>query len=398
MKTRVCHIITRLIQGGAQENTVATAALLNRSSGYEADLITGPAIGPEGTLIPQAQAVISRVIVIDELRRSIHPLYDIVSFWKLRRLLLKERYDIVHTHSSKAGIIGRLAAKFAGASVIIHTIHGLAFHEYQSEAVNAVYRALERVAARWTDVIITVADVMTKKALDARIGVPGKYRTIYSGMDLDAFLTPPGDIAAFRRKLGFGDGDIVIGKVGRLFHLKGHEYVIEAARHIIPKNPRVKFLFVGDGILRGELAGAVERLGLGPHFVFTGLVPAEDVPRYIHAMDIVVHASLREGLPRVVPQGSACGKPVVAFDVDGACEVIRNGETGFLVPPQDTGRLADALAALAADPEKRRKMGEAGRRTVDPIFRNEYMVEQIVKVYDKALADKSAAPNRKTQV
>jgi len=381
MKTRICHIITRLIQGGAQENTVATVVLLNCSKEYEAELITGPAIGPEGTLVPYAQERIQKLTVLSELRRQINPFYDAVAFCKLFYLLKKGKYDIVHTHSSKAGILGRIAAKLAGVKHIVHTIHGLPFHPYQNAVINHLYIWLEKLVAPMTDRIITVADAMTEKAIAAGIGSKNKYITIHSGMDLDAFLTCGSDTAQLRRTLGVREGEVVVGKVSRLYHLKGHEYVIDAARAIVKTNPDVKFLFVGDGSLRTELEGLVKEYSLTKHVVFVGLVDHDHVPKYLHAMDIVTHTSLREGLARVLPQACACGKPVVAFDVDGACEVVQEGKTGFLVPPQDTERLKEALLKLISDEKLRQEMGGQGKKLVDPLFRNEYMVDRIMDVY-----------------
>lgn len=381
MKIRVCHIITRLIQGGAQENTVATVELLNCSKEFEADLITGPAIGPEGTLIPYAEERIKKLTVLSELRRAINPFYDLIAFWKLFYLLKKGRYDIVHTHSSKAGILGRIAAKLAGVRTVVHTIHGLPFHPYQNALLNHLYICLEKVAAPLTDRIITVADAMTEKALAAGIGAKNTYVTIYSGMDLDAFLTCGADTAQVRKTLGVREGETVIGKVSRLYHLKGHEYVIEAAREIVKERHDVKFLFVGGGSLRAELEGLVKEYGLGRYVVFVGLVDQDHVPKYLHAMDIVTHTSLREGLARVIPQACACGKPVVAFDIDGAREAVRHGENGYLVPPKDVARLKEALLKLISDKSLRTAMGERGKKLVDPVFRNEYMVDRIMEVY-----------------
>jgi glycosyltransferase involved in cell wall biosynthesis len=381
MKTRVCHIITRLIQGGAQENTVATVELLNCSKDFEADLITGPAIGPEGTLIPYAEERIKRLMIVNELRRQINPFYDTAALCKLVYLLRKGAYDIVHTHSSKAGILGRIAARIAGVKTIVHTIHGLPFHPYQSAMLNHLYISLEKIVAPRTDRIVTVADAMTQKAVAAGVAAREKFVTVYSGMDLDAFLSAKTDTAQLRRTLGIREDDVVICKVSRLYHLKGHEYVIDAARDIVRTNPAVKFLFVGGGTLRSELEGLVKKYGLEKHVVFVGLVNHDHVPKYLQAVDIVAHTSLREGLARVLPQACACGKPVVAFDIDGAREVVKDGVTGFLVPAKDTGRLCEAFIKLITDKPLRVRMGENGKKLVDPVFRNEYMADRIMDVY-----------------
>ena len=185
---KVCHIITRLIQGGAQENTVSTVELLQQSNDFEVTLITGPALGPEGTMITYAKEHIKNTIVVDELRRNINPILDTISFLKLVMILRKGRYDIVHTHSSKAGIIGRIAARCAGVKVIVHTIHGLPYHEYQHVVINKLYVLLERYVTRFTKKIISVADIMTEKAVAQGVVSKDKCITIYSGMNLDNFV------------------------------------------------------------------------------------------------------------------------------------------------------------------------------------------------------------------
>ncbi|MFC2149631.1 glycosyltransferase family 4 protein [Candidatus Auribacterota bacterium] len=385
MKKKVCHIITRLIQGGAQENTVATVELLNLSKEYEASLITGPAIGPEGTLIPQARSNIRNVEVINELRRQINPFYDLIAFIKLAVLLKKGRYDIVHTHSSKAGIIGRIAAKIAGVKCIIHTIHGLPFHGYQNRPLNKFYVLLERFVSGFTDKIIVVAGILADKAAAEHVAPRDKFETIYSGMDLGSFYDTDNDIGALRKSLGFNEDDVVIGKVARLFHLKGHDYVIDAVKEIAAEYPNIKILFVGGGILEERLNALVREAALDKCVYFTGLVNASEVPKFIGCMDIVVHTSLREGLPRVIPQAYACGKPVIAFDIDGACEVVEDGVSGYLVPPGDMKTLKGSIVKLAGDRELRIRMGEAGKKRVDPVFSNEYMVKRIEELYNEIL-------------
>jgi glycosyltransferase involved in cell wall biosynthesis len=378
---RVCHIITRLIVGGAQENTLATVLGLRKLPRYEVvDLVTGPTTGPEGSIERKAIEAGVDLIFVPELLRAINPLTDVVALWKLTRILRRGRYDIVHTHSAKGGVIGRLAARIVGVPVIIHTIHGPSFFPYQSSRKNSVYRTAERWAGRMTTHFVSVADAMSQQYLAAGIGRPGQYTTIYSGMDIGAFLEQKRD-EALRASLGIKPDDLVVGKIARLFELKGHNYLLAAAPEIARQIPNVKFLLVGDGLLREHYERETQRLGLNGRVIFTGLIPPHDVPRYISVMDAVVHLSLREGLPRTLPQALACGKPVVAFDLDGAGEVAITGKTGFLIKAEDTAALTDSVVRLLRDRELAAKMGAAGRALVQEDFAAETMVRRIDELY-----------------
>ncbi len=377
---KVLHIITRLILGGAQENTLATVyGLMKR--GYDVTLATGPPLGPEGSLIGEARERGVKLIIIPEMRREIHPLRDAKAFVKLYRLIKNGGFAIVHTHSSKAGILGRLAAWAACTRVIVHTIHGLPFHPYQSLLLNLLYINLEKIASLPTHKIITVCDAMSEKACHERIAGRDKFTTIYSGMELDPFLGVKEKDEGLVSSLGIG-GNMVIGKIARLFPLKGQGFLIRALPDIVEAVPNAKLLLVGDGILKEHLVRLSEKLGVRDRVLFAGLVKRKDIPRFISVMDIVVHTSLREGLARVLPQAMAAGKPAVSFNLDGAGEVVLDGQTGFLVSPGDTAQLQKKIIELAKDPRMRLSFGRAGRRLVDPIFRAEYMVERICGVYE----------------
>lgn len=362
---KVCHVITRLIVGGAQENTVATCRGLRRL-GYECDLVTGPQTGPEGSLDAGMPT-----IVVDELRREPNPFLDVEACRALRRLFREKRYDIVHTHSGKAGFLGRLAARLAGVPVVVHTIHGPSFYRYQNPLGNWVFRWAEQLAGEWTTQFVSVADAMTEQYQAA--GIRGKYVTIRSGMNIEPFLQVQ------------SRHECVVGKVARLFRLKGHEYLFEAAPLIVAAVPNVKFLLVGDGIYRARYERWAERLGLRDRFIFAGLVSPDAIPGYIGQMDVLVHLSLREGLPRTLPQALAGGIPVVAFDVDGAREVCRDGETGFLVRAEDVAGMAEAVIRLLRDRELATRLGAQGRRLVREEFSEEHMVRHIDKLYGELI-------------
>jgi len=383
---RIAHLITRLIVGGAQENTLATIEDHVQLDGDDVTLITGPPLGPEGSLIPRAEQSGCNLIVMPELARSIHPLREYQAYRKIKRMLRDLQPEIVHTHSSKAGILGRRAA-FELKLPCVHTIHGAAFHFGQSKLAYNLYRKAEQLADPWCDHFISVADAMSQQYLAAGIGKPEKYTTIYSGFDVEPFLDassrPP-----LRQEWGVTDDEILIGKIGRLFPLKGHEYILDVAAEVIQACPNVRFVFIGDGILREQYEHQIRSAGLEKHFLFTGLVPPSEIPRLMQGLDVVVHTSQWEGLARVLPQGLLAAKPAVSFDIDGAREVVRHLETGFLLPRGDREGLKQSLIELADDADLRVRLGQAGRELCLPMFRRRRMTEKIRRVYQSVLADR----------
>lgn len=383
---KVAHIITRMIVGGAQENTLYTCLDLQRLHGDEVLLITGPALGPEGDLLTKTSGAGKvRTHVIDALRREIHPWRDWQSLIAIKQVLREFAPDVVHTHSAKAGILGRVAAHSLRVPAIIHTVHGAPFGPYQGRGVRWFYQACERYAARRCHALVSVADAMTDLMVGAHIAPREKFTTIYSGMEVEPFIASGQHRERMRCELGFADEHVVIGKIARLFELKGHEYVISAARELIARYPHTRFLFIGDGILREQFQREIASAGLQGHFVFTGLVPPARIPEYLSAMDVLVHCSLREGLARALPQALLSGIPAVSFDIDGAREVVITGETGFLLPPREVAPLVSALGELIADPALRKRLGAAGRALCRERFRHEYMTEQLRELYVRVL-------------
>ncbi len=387
---RVLHVITRLIVGGAQENTLYTVMAQQRNPNFQVTLLCGVDHGPEGNLQEHARAAGVDLVVMPSLVNPIRPFADLRALLQLYRLIRRGRYDIVHTHSSKAGVLGRVAARMAGVPFVVHTLHSLVFHDHQASWKNRFYITLKRLCAPLTDALISVSANTAHGALAAGIGRPEQHVTIYSGMELDPFVTI-GDrlsTADAKHRLGIPPDALVVGKIARLSPLKGHELFLTAAAEIARQEPRAWFLLVGDGVLRKKLEAQVRRMGIADRTVFTGLVAPDDVPACIQAMDVVVHTSLREGIARVLPQAGAAGKPIVTFDLDGASEVIHDGISGYLVPYLDTTGLAGRVFELLRDPERRRAFGEAGRAVATANFRLEQMVERINGVYYQLLASR----------
>lgn len=383
---RVLHIITRLIVGGAQENTLLTCEGLAAMPEYEVTLASGIDRGPEGDLLDRAEKT-THLVLVPELGRAISPIADIRALWKLYRLIRRGRYHIVHTHSSKAGVLGRIAAKLAGTPLIVHTLHSLVFHEYQPWIVNRTWWLVKKICAPMTDHFLSVSSIISQKAVAAGVDRPEKFTTVYSGMELDWFLHSKADGAAVRREFSIPADAPVVGKIARLFPLKGHDELMDAAPEIVRRVPNVRFFLIGDGILYDHLRERARAAGILDNFVFAGLIQRERIPEMLAAMDVVVHTSLREGLARVLPQALAMGKPCVSFDIDGAPEVVLDGQTGYLVRAYDYKTLADRISTLLADPALRATMGANGRRHVDPAWRAETMVAGTAAVY-RMLADK----------
>jgi len=390
---KIVHIITRLILGGAQENTLITCKLLAQR-GHDVTLITGPALGPEGELFKQTKNQKYKTIVINSLRRQINPVYDIPAYRVIKKYLEKIQPDIVHTHSAKAGILGRFAAHSLkekwgkNLPAVVHTIHGLAFHPYQKESINKFYIAVEKSAAKRTDSFISVADAMTNQAIAAGIGYPEQFTTAYSAIEEDDFLQPISEQLrrTFRQKYGIAEDAVVLVTIARLFMLKGHDYIIESAKTLSNQYKNAVWLFVGDGNLSEHYKKQVRQLELSEKIKFTGLLPPRQIPIAITSSDILVHCSLREGLARTLPQAMLCAKPAVSFDVDGAREVV-NENTGRLIEPKNVERLITACAELIENTDLRNKLGKSGRESVKEKFAPKTMVDTIEEVYQKLLKE-----------
>jgi glycosyltransferase involved in cell wall biosynthesis len=384
---RVTHIITRLVVGGAQENTLATIRGLRQKPGLQVSLISGPTIGPEGSVEGEAAGMPDLLTIVPELIRPVHPVNDFIALGKLETILRTQKPDIVHTHSGKAGILGRLAARKAGVPIIIHHIHGPSFGNFQGPLANFIFTAAERHAAKVTDHFFCSAAAMTRLYLAAGIGKPEMYTRIFSGFQLEPFLNATNDLA-LRHQLGLDKQHFVIGKIGRLFKLKGHADLLKAFAKILPGAPEARLLFVGDGLLRREIESQIHDLGLAGRVILTGLVPPGEVARYVGIMDCLAHLSRREALSRALPQALAAGKPVVAYDFDGADEVCLENETGFIIKTGDISGAAQRLSQLAGDLELRKRLGQQGQNFVRENFSIEKMVNDQYDVYLKLAAQR----------
>lgn len=387
-RIRVLHPITRMIIGGAQENTMLTAQLLAPET-WDVDVVCGPQTGSEGSLIEPTRERGISLLIEPTLVREISLLKDARAFFRLRKLMRDGAYDVVHTHSSKAGILGRWAAKAAGVPVIIHTVHGWGHHERQHPLVRWFYVTLEKLTLPITDKLIVVSGLNIDKGLADGIGTRDDYVVIRSGIEMDRFGNPQRSRDEMRSELGIPHGALVIGTVTRLSPQKAPLDFVEMAQKIASaskiaaQNSDTYFVMVGDGPLRGEVEAAIAAAGLSEQFVLTGL--RRDVPELLTVFDVFALTSLWEGLPRVLPQAMSTVLPVVATTSDGNAEIVSEGKNGFLVPPGDTTQIAELVLSLLNDPGKRRQMGEAGREIAKE-YDVRHMVSQIDALYRELMA------------
>jgi glycosyltransferase involved in cell wall biosynthesis len=379
-RLRVLHLITRLIVGGAQENTIASVERVNPER-YESHLWCGPQIGSEGSLFQDARGRGEQPRVITNLIREINPLRDLIVVTQLARLMRQERFDIVHTHCSKAGIVGRIAAKVAGVPHIVHTLHGWAFHDRMHPIVRRTYAASERMMKSWTRPLVSVSNQTTEDGLEARIGSREDYRLIRSGIPLDRFRPDKARGSAARAQLGISEGDVVIGSVGRLAPQKNPMDFVKLAELLLASHANLTFLYVGGGPMRRSVEAATAALRIADRVRLLGV--RDDVPDLLRAMDVFVLTSLWEGLPRVVLQALATGVPVLAYDTAGIAEAVVEGKNGHLVPRGAVDEMVGLVERLITDSVARAEMGRAAADDFDSAFSEDGMIRDLETLYDE---------------
>ncbi len=376
----VIHLITRLIVGGAQENTLYTAALLDPTR-FSVQILSGAQTGTEGSLIEEVRQQGIQLTILPDLVRQISPVHDLLALLKLIRYLRKSRCKVLHTHSSKAGILGRLAGRIAGTPVIIHTVHGWSFHEYMSPWLRKTYIFLERWMADSCQALIAVSQKDIQKGLQASIGRPQQYHLIRSAIPMEQFDPAHYDRQIIRQSLGIPDDAVVVGNIGRFSPQKNPLDWVRVASLIAAREEKAFFLLVGDGPMRAEVEEHLDQTGIRKRTILTGL--RRDIPQLLAAMDIFLITSLWEGLPRVIPQAMAMGLPVLANSADGVQEIIQNGENGYLFQAGEIEQMAEICVQLMHDPDQRMDLGQRGRESVLQAFDLQRMIEQITALYEK---------------
>jgi glycosyltransferase involved in cell wall biosynthesis len=376
---RVAHIITKLELGGAQQNTLFTVAHLDQAR-YQPVLIAGEG----GILDREAESLPGvRFIQVPSLVRPIRPRLDLRALMRLTSLLRSIRPSIVHTHSSKAGIIGRWAARLAGVPIIIHTIHGFGFTAHQRGVVRHALIAMERMTARVTTRFFAVSEANRKLGVDRHVFTPGRCTVIRSGIDLENWRRVRVDVAAKRRQFGLHPDRPVVGMISALKPQKAPLDFVRIAAAVSHDRPETQFMLVGGGELRGAVEAEVSRLGLSDRFVLTGW--RRDVQEIFRCFDVFVLTSLWEGLPRVYLEARVSGVPVVGTRVDGAAEAIEDGVTGYLADAGDVKAMTERVLHLLHYPDDAARMAERGR-AIPKEFDMHYMLRQQEEEYEKLLA------------
>ena len=332
-------------------------------------------VSPEsGPLVDNLRARGVKTLVWDMGRLgSVGPIFS------LRTLLRERRITILQTHGARSNFYGRLAGRLAGTPVIISTVHNLLYDYPVGRLRKAVYLALDRVTAPLAHCILCVAESHRLELISRYHLPPGKVVAIPNSVDLGRF-GPVESGGRVRKELGIPDDAPVIGVDGRLAHQKGHCFLLHALPMLARRYPALRCLVVGDGELREELAGLAARLGVLDRCLFLGV--RRDIPAVLSALDVLVVPSLSEGMPYVVLEGMASGKPVIATAVNGIPEVVEDRVTGRLVPRQDSGALAEAIGELFADPQSAAAMGRAARRRVEESFSSGQWIARLEALYD----------------
>ncbi len=379
MAHAVCHIITMLELGGAQQNTLFTVSHLDPAR-FRPVLITGE----PGPLDEEARNLAGvEFHQVPPLVRAIRPLADLRALLALAWLLRRLKPAIVHTHSSKAGILGRLAARLAGVPVIIHSIHGFGFTRYQPAPVRRLLIALECLAARVTSRFFAVSEANRQLGVELGLFPENRCVVIRSGVDVASIRRLEVDTAAKKRELGLEPGRPTVGMVAPMKAQKAPLDFVRVAAKVAAKRPDTQFLFVGDGELRGAMEAEIARLDLAKSFRLAGW--RRDVPAVMRCLDVFVLTSLWEGLPRVYLEALAGGVPVVGTRVDGAAEVVHDGVNGYLLAPGDVQGMADRVIALLANPTMAADMGRKGA-SLPPEFDIHDMVRRQEQEYGRLLA------------
>jgi glycosyltransferase involved in cell wall biosynthesis len=379
---RVAHVITRLDLGGAQDNTLHTVAQLRAP--YEAHLLAGPG----GMLDAEARQRFGDALTfVPSLVRPIRPVRDLLAVRELARAFRRLRPAIVHTHSSKAGILGRAAARLAGVPVVVHSIHGFGFHDRQPAWLRATLVAAERMARPWTTHFVSVAGVHLARGVALGIVDPHRSSVVRSGVHLGALAAAADRAAAagtgvLRAGLGLPAERPIIGMVACLKPQKAPLDFVEAAARVATRRPDATFVMVGDGPLRAAVEARARALGLDGRVRLLGW--RRDVPDLLAAFDVVALTSLWEGLPRVVPEAIAAGRPLVVTAIDGAAELLRHEQHALLVPPSDPAAAAVQILRLLEDPALARRLVAAARPLLAE-FDIDRMVREQESLYGRLL-------------
>jgi glycosyltransferase involved in cell wall biosynthesis len=374
---RILHIITRLDKGGSADVLLDLSAGL-KGMGHDVYIAAGPTLHPQTDIDAFSLRSGIPVYHIRHLTRDCYPLQDFLSFFEILKIIRKVKPDILHTHTSKAGFIGRIAGRIAGIKVAVHMPHGHVFYGYFNKIKTRIFVYLEKIASMFSDKIVTLTDIEKLEYLDEKIAPDNKIVAIPCGIDVDKFSSAQNTV---RNEFGISPDMPVIGWVGRAESVKGGEYFLRACQLIKKEMPHARFLVVGDGSLQGEMEALANSLNLSNEVKFAGY--RTDMPEIMNSIDLLLHTPLNEGLGRVILEAMACGKPIVATNVGGIPEIVEHGIHGFLVPPGDCASMAKESLRILKDTELAWRLGNACRKKALN-FSTKQMVRKIHNLYSES--------------
>lgn len=388
-RIRVLRVIARLNVGGPAIHVSLLNAGLDPDR-FECRLVSGSENPREGSMLDYARARGVEPIVVPQMmgQAALGP-RDLAALRALLRIVRGFRPHIVHTHTAKAGFLGRLAARLAGVPVVVHTYHGHVLSGYYGPAMNVALRRMEQALGWMSDCLVAVSDRVRDDLVRYGVARRDRIRVIPLGLDLDPFLAAEMHRGEFRREIGLDASHHLIGIVGRIFPIKNHRLFLDAAARVAVGDAAARFVIVGDGQLRAEMEAHARALGLAPRVFFTGW--RQDLARIYADLDLLVVSSNNEGTPVSAIEAMAAARPVVATRVGGLVDLIDDGATGRLVPPGDVAALASAIAGLAADPDARARMGDAARRLALERYRAARLIGDVQRLYEELLAAKGIA-------
>lgn len=386
-RIRVLRIIARLNVGGPALHAALLTERLDAAR-YDSVLVAGREAPDEGNYLALHRKSVPQLVTVPALGRDLSGAADAIAFAELVRLIRRVRPHVVHTHTAKAGTLGRVAARLCRVPVVLHTYHGHVLRGYFSPARTRVFLAVERWLAMWTHRLVAVSERVRGDLLGLGVGRPERFDVVPLGLDLDQFLGAERHAGGLRAELGVSRETPLTGIVARLVPIKGHEVFLEAAALVADVVPGSRFVVVGDGERRRELEGAAARSGLGDRIHFLGW--RRDLDRIYADLDVVALSSWNEGSPVSLIEAMAAGCPVVATRVGGVPDVVDDGVHGHLVGAGDPAGLATAIAGLLGDPHRRHAMGQAGRARVSPAFEASRLVRDMDRLYTTLLAGKAA--------
>jgi glycosyltransferase involved in cell wall biosynthesis len=386
---RILRVIARLNVGGpALHVTYLARGLAER--GYETTLVAGDVARGEESMAFVAEQAGVHVMPLPGLSRELSPVKDALAVWRLARIIRALRPDIVHTHTAKAGAVGRAAALLAGGRpVVVHTFHGHVLHGYFGRVGGLAFRAIETTLARFTDRLVAVSPEVRDELVGLGVAPASKFSVIRLGIELEPRVAFDGDTGEVRRRHGIGAETFVVGWFGRMTAVKRTDDLLSMLAGLRERGVDALLLLVGDGDDRERLEQRAHDLGLARSCLFLGY--QLDVAPWYAVCDAVVLTSASEGTPVTIIEALAAGRAVVATNVGGVPDVVSDGETGFLVGPGDTDAFADRLEILARDPKRREAMGRAGRERVLSRYVVARLVEDVDALYRELLGDVSSA-------